>query len=102
MLVHSIKVCEHCMHKHLTVSIGRHRVSPPTESLTSKPSAQNCTCQLLSLHQHLHQTDKQCRHLPLRRAILACLKMAIGSGKVMLILAANIYQLVTYGTHIAI
>ena len=52
------------------------------ESLCSRPSAQNCVAQLVSLHQHCHLTDKQARHLKLRRAILTGLKAATSSGTV--------------------
>ena len=36
--------------------------------------------QLISLHEHLHHADRQCRHIALRRALLTAIKMAVGTG----------------------
>jgi len=50
------------------------------ESTASKPAAQICVRQLLSLHEHLHHVDKQCRHIALRRAALTAVKVAVSTG----------------------
>ena len=57
-----------------------HVSSHLVETTASKPSAQSCVQHLLSLHEHLHHVDKQCRHVPLRKAVLNTVKAAVNTG----------------------
>ena len=59
---------------------AEHMSSHVAETTASKPAAQSCVQHLLSLHEHLHHVDKQCRHVPLRKAILNTVKVAVNTG----------------------
>lgn len=50
------------------------------EANVNRPAVQTCVKQLVLLHEHLHRTDTQCRHIPLRKKILNCLKICIVKG----------------------
>ncbi|CAI8025268.1 Cytosolic carboxypeptidase 1, partial [Geodia barretti] len=50
------------------------------KTLVSRGWGQSCVGQLVALHKHCHLTDRQSRHLPLRRSLLLSLKAATSSA----------------------
>ena len=63
-----------------------------TELLSNKPCIQSCTEQLVALHLHFHHTDKQSRHLSLRKALLSSLKTALSSGRTVLCVLLHVHM----------
>ena len=55
-------------------------VQSTPECIASKPAAQSCVRQLVSLHDFLHHVDRQGRHIPLRKAVVNAIKVAISTG----------------------